>query len=64
MNKREARRLALLVIWNEIDGSLEASDEWVRHPENDREFTSDEVKKVKDAGRKWLDGFTGRLPKE
>jgi hypothetical protein len=62
MTKREARRLALLIIHAEIDGSLCTSDEWCRHPEDDREFTRAEMERVKDSAQAWLANFTKRLP--
>ena len=33
ITKREVRRLALLIVANELDVSLENSDEWWTHPE-------------------------------
>lgn len=64
MTKREARRLAMITIWNEIEGSLEASDEWARHPETDEPFTREERSKVEAAGRAWMDAFTLKIPAE
>ena len=52
MTRREARRLALLIAWDDLSRSLDTSDEWVRHPETDEEFTAAEVKMVKEEGRK------------
>ena len=52
MTRREARRLALLIAWDELVRSLDVSDEWDRHPETDVEFTVAEVKMVKEEGRK------------
>ncbi len=52
MTRREARRLALLVAWDELVRSLDVSDEWSRHPETDVELTMAEVKMVKEEGRK------------
>jgi hypothetical protein len=52
MTRREARRLALLIAWDDLCRSLDTSDEWVRHPETDEEFTVAEVKMVKEEGRK------------
>lgn len=63
MTQREARRLALLVIWQEISGSLDTSDEWLRDPETDRAFAQDEVLAVREAGAAWLRRFEARLPK-
>lgn len=62
MTKHEAKRLALLVIWNEIDLSLDASDEWASHPENGNDFTLEEYRQVKAAGIAWFKKFTDRLP--
>ena len=52
MTRREARRLALLIAWDDLIRSLDVSDEWCRHPETDVEFTVAEVKMVKEEGRK------------
>jgi hypothetical protein len=60
MTRREARRLALLVVLQELSASLDTSDEWVRHPETDDELTPDEVKKVKSEARKIVDELEAR----
>lgn len=51
MTSREAKRLAILVAVSELSGSLDISDEWLRHPENDVAFNRDEALKVKEQGR-------------
>jgi UDP-N-acetylmuramate-alanine ligase len=52
MRKREARRLALLIAWDELSRSLDVSDEWAHHPETDVPFTVEEMKKVKQEAEK------------
>ena len=52
MTRREARRLVLLIVWDDLIRSLDVSDEWLRHPETDEELTTDDVKKVKSEARK------------
>lgn len=52
MTRREARRLALLIAWDDLIRSLDVLDEWCRHPETDEELTTDDVKKVKSEARK------------
>jgi hypothetical protein len=60
VTRREAHRLALLVIVDDLSLSLDISDEWTRHPETDVELTLDEVKKVKSEARKIVDELTDR----
>lgn len=60
MSRREARRLALLVVLNDLIGALDTSDEWLRHPETDEELTPDDVRKVKTEGRKIVDTLEAR----
>ena len=64
MNAREARRLALLIIWDETARGLDTSDEWVSHPETGEPFTREECLKVKSEGQKFVDALevrAGRL---
>ena len=52
MNRREARRLALLIVWEETLRGLDVSDEWISHPETNDPFTRADCIKVKDEGAK------------
>ena len=52
MTRREARRLALLIAWDDLSCSLNTSDEWYRHPETDEPLAPNDVKKVKEEARK------------
>ena len=61
MTKREARRIALLVIADEVGGSLEVSDEWARHPETDRLLEPDERTKVVTEARQFLAALETRI---
>jgi hypothetical protein len=60
VNEREAKRLAILIAWDDLVRSLDTSDEWVRHPETDRLLTLDEVRKVKDQARQIANGLEAR----
>lgn len=60
MTKREARRLALLIAWDELVRSLDVSDEWVRHPETDVVFTVKEMKQVKQEAKVIVDALDRR----
>lgn len=61
MNRREAHRLALVLIADELGRSLATSDEWVRHPETDEPLTTDEVGKMKREARSYLEALETRL---
>ena len=52
MTKREAKRLARLVILHEVTASLQCSDEWACHPENGDDFSVKEIDMLKREG--WL----------
>lgn len=60
MTKREARRLALLIAWDELVRSLDVSDEWVRHTETDVVFTVKEMKQVKQEAKVIVDALDRR----
>lgn len=58
MRATEVKRLALLIIFHDVEASLDISDEWLRHPETDEPFTREELEKVRAQGRefcKWLE---------
>ncbi len=61
MNRREARRLALLVIADEIGRALDISDEWHRHPETDAPVSMKDAEKVKSEARLFLDALEVRI---
>ena len=52
MTRREARRLVLLIVWDDLIRSLDVSDEWCRHPETNEPLNPNDVKKVKEEARK------------
>ena len=52
MTQREARRLALLIVADEVGRSLDVSEEWERHPETDAEFSRDDGVKVRSQARR------------
>lgn len=52
MTRREARRLVLLIVWDDLIRSLDVSDEWCRHPETNEPLDPNDVKKVKEEARK------------
>jgi hypothetical protein len=58
MTKREARRLALLIIDSEIRGSIDVSDEWRRHPETDAELSLVDARKVMAEAHRFLASLT------
>jgi len=57
MTRREARRLALLIAWDELGRGLDTSDEWASHPETGEPFTVAECTKVKAEGRRVVDSL-------
>jgi len=61
MTRREAKRIALLIVWDEIGRSLDVSSEWERHPESDKLFTKEEVEKVKREAKAFLDSLETRI---
>lgn len=63
MNKQRARRLALLVICNEITGMIDTSDEWTRHPETDELFTFEETKSIKREAQVFVGTLERRIGK-
>ena len=52
MTQREARRLALLIVADETDRSLDISAEWGLHPETNEELASFDALKVQKHGRR------------
>ena len=61
MNKRQARRLAMLTIANDLRGSLDVSDEWERHPETDTLFTRADYDKVREEAARFLTSLEARI---
>lgn len=61
MIRKEARRLALLIAWDDLGRSLDVSDEWSRHPESDREFTVEETAQIKREAKVFLDALETRI---
>lgn len=55
MTRREARRLALLIVWDDTVRSLDVSDEWYRHPETNEELSKEDVGRIKAEGRRIVD---------
>ena len=54
MTQTEARRLALLIVADEVDRSLDVSDEWTLHPETNAAFNREDCVKVKAQARRFL----------
>jgi hypothetical protein len=61
MRAAEAKRLAFLIILHEVGASLDTSDEWLRHPETDEQFTREEVVKVKAKAQYFLGQLERRV---
>jgi hypothetical protein len=61
MTKREAGRLALLVVANELRGSLDVSDEWVSHPETNETLSRDERAMIRTEGERFLSALEERI---
>lgn len=61
MTRREARRLALILICDELGRSLDVSDEWVFHPESDVRLTKDESALVRAEANAILRSLESRL---
>ena len=51
MTKREARRIAMRTIIEEVDRMIDVSDEWLRHPDTHAPHAPEDVGKIKDAAR-------------
>jgi len=61
VNAREAKRLATVIVCDDLTRSLDVSDEWARHPETDAELTTEESTKVRAQGRKLADELEARI---
>lgn len=61
MTKREVRRIALLIAWDDLSRSLDTSDEWTRHPETDIAFTVQETEQIKREAKVFLDALEVRI---
>src|SRR5271155_419209 len=55
MTQREARRLALLIVADEVGRSLAVSDEGDRHPETDEPLNRDDGIKVRTQAKRLVD---------